>query len=239
MTDRTRVIALAAMVAAAVFLCLGLAIDASGLRPPFWVTAPSAMAVFGGLFALYDRWLWRRSFGGFRISLVPDLSGKWVGEIGIEEGERRPEEGFEGVPCFVSVTQTWSKIRIDFETPFSRSCSSMASITDQELHYEYTVERKEGSHYPPDMKTHHGVARLHSIGEWHKLEGDFYNDQYYQRSGPYRLARLDVSVPADEWLADQQLLRGSWKHAVAHSSSASSQGIGALFARLLRWPWSR
>jgi hypothetical protein len=236
MTDRPRVIALAAMTAAAIFLCIGLAIDASGIRPPFWFTIPSAMAVFGVLFGLYDRALWRWSVGWVRLSRVPDLNGHWGGEVSIREGERRAEEGLEGIPCFVSIVQTWSKIRVDFETPFSRSYSSMASVSDQEFHYEYTVERKEGAQYPSGMKTHHGVARLHSRGDWQTLEGDFYNDECYPRSGPYSLARLAPSVRADEWLRAQQVLRARGEDAVARRWFAPSLRAWAWLVMRLRGP---
>lgn len=199
MTDRTRAIEYGAFVAVVIFAAIGLAIQATAWRPPFWLATPSATAIFGLVFAGYDRYLWQRAPLGIRLSPVPNLNGNWGGFIDILEGPRRDEEGLRDVPCFVRITQTWTKISVEFETPFTRSESKMAWLDPRHLHYEYSVEPKEGTEYPADMQTHGGMARLYST-DWQTLEGYFFNDQYYQRFGKYNLRRLKSNETTDDIL---------------------------------------
>jgi hypothetical protein len=202
MTDRPRVIGATALVAALAFLLVGLTMDAIGWRPSYWVSTPSAVAIFGVLFGLYDRRLWRLSMAGFRLSQVPDLNGIWGGTVEILVGVRRREEE-PTVDCAVTIRQTWSKIQIDFETEFSSSRSSMAAFNDSDLHYEFTADRKAGTDFPRGMNTHHGLARLKGVAGWRELHGDFFNDPLYPRSGPYHLRPLPRGVQPEEWLAER------------------------------------
>lgn len=45
------------------------------------ISAVSAFTIFGALFYVYDRFIWRKTLGPFRLSPVPNFSGMWVGYI--------------------------------------------------------------------------------------------------------------------------------------------------------------
>src|SRR6266550_2643054 len=52
------------------------------LSVPWWVDAPSSMAFYGALYALFDRYLWRNSLV-HKLGLVriPNLTGRWRGYL--------------------------------------------------------------------------------------------------------------------------------------------------------------
>ncbi|HEU4975759.1 MAG TPA: hypothetical protein VFT50_11760 [Baekduia sp.] len=208
MVDRTRAIFIAALAGVVIFAAIGYGIEKSAWQPPFWLTTPSAGLFFGLFFGMYDRVLWRKSIFGFPLSQVPDLRGRWTGEISIEAGPRRREEQLlENIPCFVTVTQSWTRMVVRFETPFSTSVSSMAAILDGEFHYEYAVQPKVGTSYPKDMNNHGGMARMRFDARLPKrMSGHFFNDQNYQRFGRYELRRDRRHRNAESWFAAHQQL---------------------------------
>jgi len=70
------------------------------------------------------------------------------------------------------------------------------------LRYYYHAERKTGT-VLEDMEPHSGLARLLPKNRsWSVLEGDFFNDQGYQRWGAYHLKRSDDPIEVERWLAD-------------------------------------
>src|SRR5216683_3282170 len=50
------------------------------LSMPWWVDAPSSMAFYGALYALFDKYLWRNRLV-CKLGLVrtPNLTGRWRG----------------------------------------------------------------------------------------------------------------------------------------------------------------
>src|SRR5258707_13555336 len=48
----------------------------------WWVDAPSSMAYYGALYALFDRYLWRNSFvRKLGLVRIPNLTGRWAGDL--------------------------------------------------------------------------------------------------------------------------------------------------------------
>jgi hypothetical protein len=238
MIDRTKAIRLSSVAGVVVFALIGVAIQASGWRPPFWITTPSAAAIFGLVFTAYDRQLWRRKIHRTRLSAVPNLAGTWVGEITIAGGPTRPEEvtGPHDPPevrCHVFIDQTWSKISVKFETHFTTSESAMASITADTLSYEYTVEPKVGARYPETVHRHSGMASLRfeykagSTTEIKEMHGHFYNDQHYHRYGKYELRRDKTEMAARAWIPQPSHLEDHARSSDARDALGAEAGPGA------------
>jgi len=82
------------------------------------VAAPSAIGFAGIFYALFDRFLWDRFF--FRkIFKITDFSGRWCGYIVNRNGYSKRNRLFEKVvdefiPIELVITQTFSKIQINF-----------------------------------------------------------------------------------------------------------------------------
>jgi hypothetical protein len=191
--SRVKVVFWIAIASVAVSIGVGAALKAVSFVPPEFAAPPAVATVFAILFAIYDRWVWRLKPFGKRVSKIPDLRGDWHGTIDIREGDKSATGTYE---CQASIRQTWNRIAIEFKTDFSKSHSTLASLTTDgsapaALRYEYDVSTISGAKLPTDWGTrHYGVAHLNPAEpEWSKLEGKYYNDDDYQRWGVYKLER--------------------------------------------------
>jgi hypothetical protein len=179
------------LAAASVALSVGIGWLAHELDVPTFIAPPAGTVVFGVVFWLFDRYLWRAGVRGRNISRIPNLRGTWQGEIEIRKG-RGTEQTSETFTCTVQIRQTWREISIQFSTSFTESKSVMASLGPRDggsLNYEYDVKQRPGAAPGNDrVNRHFGTAHLSPQNDaWTALEGSFYNDQDYQRWGPYEL----------------------------------------------------
>lgn len=157
------------------------------LHVPTFIAPPAGTAVFGVLFLLFDKFIWRLGSRTRNVSGIPNLRGTWKGGIDVRD-TCKPDEPPTGQDCTVKIKQTWTRISIDFKTNATKSSSVMASFgsTDQgNLHYEYDVEPLER-----EPVRHCGTAHLEPAStDWSYLSGKFYNDEQHQRWGLYHLKR--------------------------------------------------
>lgn len=131
----------------------------------------SFVGTFGALMFVYDKWLWKKSCFGVRLSPVPDYSGTWKGVI------KSCHNGGIEIECTLTIKQTWSEIVCKLTTDSSCSYSTAASICTKEGLNEGLVWRyinTPRNDCRPDMQMHHGVtkAKMNIKGE---LECDYYN----------------------------------------------------------------
>src|SRR5260370_35924827 len=80
--ERRIVPLLLALVAIALAWATSKFLAAAHLSFPWWADAPSSMAFYGALYALFDRYLWRNTFvrkGG--LVRIPNLTGPWGGYL--------------------------------------------------------------------------------------------------------------------------------------------------------------
>jgi SMODS-associating 2TM, beta-strand rich effector domain len=163
---------------------------------PTAVAPPTALTLFGAIFALFNLLLWRLAIRGHTLGQIPDLHGTWQGTIDIREG--RDGEPSATIPCTVEIKQNWSRISIEFKTENTHSSSVMASLrpwNEGGLHYEYDVGTdrgaKRGESPTADAERHYGTAQLLPSDEtWEEMTGKFYNDEAFQRWGKYKLTRV-------------------------------------------------
>lgn len=198
----------AAIVAAVIVLLLALPFPHLGTQPSAWGGVLIASALASLIFAGFEKRAWRwRATALVPHFTMPDLSGRWGGELVITKGNEGDDVG---VPlcCRVAIRQDWSRIAIDLETDVSKSWSVMANVDTRktgddvhyELHYEYYVIPRSDA--PPEMAEkvelvdpHYGTAHLKfQSGRWLRvgstgLRGIWFNDQHFQRWGEIRLKR--------------------------------------------------
>lgn len=158
---------------------------------PWWMEAPSILSVYGTGYWMYDRWLWKKTLFGFRLSHIPNCNGTWYGPIYSSHDSGFQSEGM------VSIHQTWSKILIEFESTTSNSLSRMASFniapgSSHGLIYEYTSDPR--SHAEPAMHAHRGLAFLKLSQSSNRLEGDYYTGRDRSTQGTIKMHLVSCDV---------------------------------------------
>ncbi len=189
-TERKMVVVYLTITGVLLAYALNRLLQVTGLTVPWFVDAPSVMGFFGGLYWVFDRYLWK--LGWMRsISLVrvPDLNGKWSGEV---------HSSFSQLPTQINVNveicQTWTALLVKMDSGVSHSKSVMGAIFvgddgSSTLTYEYSNEPRALA--LDTMHAHRGTAYLvlkkHDNREL--LEGDYYAGRDRQNVGQITLER--------------------------------------------------
>ncbi len=179
-----------AISAGIVFLILSLVdiAKASGLNvnlPPTALSLIGAGAVYGALYWLLDRYLWRRKPIGLLLK-VPDLAGTWnVQGTPLHSSAALPWEGR------ITIVQSWDKLRIHLKTKQSSSDSLSAALQHDSaigyvLMYHY---RNQPGVTERDMAPHHGFAELTFAADGLSATGDYFNGRGRNTFGTMKLIR--------------------------------------------------
>lgn len=121
----------------------GLSSFVKGL--PFYIAPLSALAVFWGLYFIFDHWVWRWPIIRY-VHGIPYIGGEWKGKISWTNANKEQEES----PVTAIVEQTWSKIRFDVNSDQATSFVRCASIYNTEssrkgLLFVYDLRDRKGS----------------------------------------------------------------------------------------------
>jgi SMODS-associating 2TM, beta-strand rich effector domain len=142
------------------------------LSLPWWVDAPSLMAMYGVLYALFDKYLWRNALvTKFGLVKIPNLAGRWHGYL---------FSSFDGHVkrhlLVINIFQSWTQITIFLTTAtsMSRSCAAVIQVGDPEgvaLIYQY--QNQPLATAMRTMHMHYGTAMLRVSNDG-CLIGDYY-----------------------------------------------------------------
>ncbi|MFG2109935.1 Cap15 family cyclic dinucleotide receptor domain-containing protein [Micromonospora chersina] len=187
-SSRTRTLILFLAVAA-ILLAWGLGRVLRGLdvTPPWWLDTPAVVGLYGILWQLYDRRLWRLRVGDQTLSGIPDYNGAWGGWV------HSSHDGAKRYAARLTIRQTSSRILVELRTDGSRSVSHMAMLcagpgSAEGLQYIYAnwpihVPLPATTTPQPDhpavlaMHPHQGVSRL-LLRPDGTLEGDYQTDRH-------------------------------------------------------------
>jgi SMODS-associating 2TM, beta-strand rich effector domain len=207
--NRVTVISVLGTFAAIIAAGIVLLVPHLGTQLSAWSGVLIASALGTLILAGFEKraWHWRAA-AKVPHCTMPDLSGRWSGNIVITKGKEGEDVGVP-LDCRIEIKQDWSRIAIDFETDVSRSWSVMANVDNREtdgalhheLHYEYYVIPKPDA--PPELAKevelidpHYGTAQLKVLGPdpWQRkssteLKGIWFNDQHFERWGTINLTR--------------------------------------------------
>ncbi len=142
------------------------------LSMPWWVDAPSSMAFYGVLYALFDKYLWRNSLV-CKLGLVrtPNLTGRWRGFLITSfDGHAKRHD------LMINIFQSWTQISVFLTTTtsISRRCAAVIQIDDPEgvsLIYQY--QNQPLANAMRTMHMHYGTAMLR-VSNCACLVGDYY-----------------------------------------------------------------
>lgn len=154
--------------------------------PPTILSLVGAGAVYGALYWLFDRRIWKVSLLA-KLLKVPDLSGKW-------ECTGYPVNSPSAVPWKGSATiiQSWDRLRVHIETPNSVSDSLSAALLYDEavgfrLMYHYcNTPRVTAQALAP----HHGFAELIFAPGEQSAAGDYFNGRGRNTFGTMALTKI-------------------------------------------------
>lgn len=129
--------------------------------------------VFGILFLLFNKFIWRISRLRGVIG-IPDISGSWALKGQSFDVENQPKYSWEGM---IEITQCYEKITVFLKTSQSSSQSVSAAIVDEgragwRLIYSYRNQPKPGE---ADMNAHLGHCELLFSDDLSAAEGHYFN----------------------------------------------------------------
>ena len=145
---------------------------ATHLSVPWWLDAPSLMAIYGTLYTLFDKYLWRmRLASKLGLVKVPNLAGLWYGYlIASYDGHAKRRK------LIINIFQSWTQITVYLTTAtsMSRSCAAVIQVGDPEgvaLIYQY--QNQPLADATKTMHMHYGTAMLRVYSDGF-LAGDYY-----------------------------------------------------------------
>lgn len=180
-SDRSR----APIIFAVISVVIAIWIHSRNLPVPWWVETPSYMAIYGIIYQVYERFLWRWFSG------IPDLRGTWKGMI------RSNYNGGTGIPASLHIQQNWKHICVRIKTGDSWSSSTMAALnTDSArepgLKYEYLNEPNIRS--VSTMQIHRGTARMRLLPDKVRLEGEYYTGRERMNTGSLEFKHVSRKI---------------------------------------------
>jgi hypothetical protein len=152
------------------------------LLPPI-----GAGVVFGVLYWLFDRHVWRHPFVAKALG-VPDLAGTWLCEGQTINPDKSKGYVWEGR---VTIVQSWDKIRVHLKTSQSGSDSTTAALLRDEaegfrLFYTYKNQPRADQ---AELQSHRGSAELVFASDLKSAEGEYFNGLGRFTFGTLKLTR--------------------------------------------------
>jgi hypothetical protein len=139
---------------------------------PWWLDAPSSLAFYGVLYALFDTYLWRTGLvSKLGLSRIPNLAGRWNGYLISSFDGHAKRHNF-----VINVFQTWTQLGVFLTTAtsISRSCTAVIQVDDPDgvvLVYQY--QNQPLTDAMKTMHMHYGTAVL-KVSDGDCLSGEYY-----------------------------------------------------------------
>jgi hypothetical protein len=164
---------------------------------PTWLPVPSVVAIYGILFGLFNRFIWKWKITGYPgIVKTPNLNGVW------NTVSRSSFNGFsKDYAGTLEIHQTWTEISLFFDGEKASSQSVMAAVsfinqTRFTLEWEYLSRKK--SQFADKDYMHYGLTRLQLESRNKQeviLKGDYFTDSHRQYFGEMIIKKGLVSLP--------------------------------------------
>lgn len=159
--------------------------------PPFLFHV-SGMALFGVLWTLFNGWIWKTWVLQKTLVRVPNLKGKWVGQLTTSHDDHSEERSVT-----IQIQQSWTAISIRFSNDQSKSQSLNASIMVGNrdavvLSYEYINEPNYDA--VDSMKMHRGFTRFELSPDHSCLTGQYFTGRERHSFGTLRFHKVHENL---------------------------------------------
>jgi predicted pore-forming effector associated with SMODS systems len=188
-TFHPTLIALISLVSIALALLIGYFANQVSRLLGIPLSGVSAISIFGLLWLLFDRCLWKVGFVR-SVLLVPDLNGTWkcTGRT-VTKGTEKVDYQWEAT---ITICQSWSKMLVRQETSQSGSKSVAASLYHEgdkryRLIYHYTNDPKPSE---LELRRHSGLTDLLFDTSVKTAQGRYFTDGDRLTVGEMSLTRI-------------------------------------------------
>lgn len=158
---------------------------------PEWIPVPSVLAVYGLLFGLFNKYIWRwKLLRAIGLISTPDLNGEWDMISNSSKTEQKIQ--YQGK---LYIDQTWTEINIYFDGNIATSNSLMASINflnHKKFSIEWEYLSKKKPEHAEEEYMHYGITRLELVlGESSGtiLKGDYFTDRSRNNYGDVEITK--------------------------------------------------
>ncbi len=161
---------------------------------PWWFDAPSSLGFYAGLYALFDKYLWRkRLVRKMGLSGTPILAGLWYGFLtsSFDTHAKRHD-------VLVEIFQSWTQISILLRTMTSVSASRVAAMEtsgSEGVPVIYEYENQPLPDAPKTMHIHYGTAMLRFSND-DNFTGEYHAGRDRQTFGRIACWKVNRSRPA-------------------------------------------
>ena len=157
---------------------LGLIHFISKYDAPDIITIPTPFVIFGGLYLLFEKVLWKFKIFSFVIK-TPNLNGDWQGQY---------ESSYKGmiIPAVLKIKQSWTKAEIISINGDTQSNSSMAGIFTKgggEISLKFEYNNDSNACMKDGRPSHGGFTNLKLDTKEKILHGSYYTDRNRQTYG--------------------------------------------------------
>lgn len=157
---------------------------------PFYIELPSIPAVYGFLFLLFDKYLWKKPlFRTLGIVVADDLNGKWEGKVKSSYDKHQTE-----IKAVLTIEQTATRIKICGLFDKSKSVSVHENFSRSELDNKVALFyffRNEPSYDAVEtMAIHEGSAKLIHDESNDTLSGYYYSGRDRNNHGTIEVKRI-------------------------------------------------
>lgn len=192
--ERTNVTIVLFLISFGICYLLNFVFNYFNISIPLYIESPTPFFVFGLLYKAFDKCLWKAKWIRFPLDInTPDLNGTWKGEYESSYKSDDCENGTKKGKVNMTITQSWTRIRIVSENEKSNSYSQLAGICVNHgkgivLKFEY--ENDSDRNLEDTMNLHTGFTALKYDEKIDVLEGTYYTDRNRRTFGTVKYKRV-------------------------------------------------
>jgi hypothetical protein len=161
----------------------------NGYSIPWWLDAPSPIAIAFIFYEFFDKFFWKWSiFKKLGLVKIPNISGNWEGSLHTSHMDQE-------YPVNVTIAQSWTEMCMSLTTDQSESqtrTSSIIVLNSMEPILSYTYLSEPSSRAVGTMHSHLGTGIL-KLKTNDKLMGEYYTGRDRLTFGSIQLRRIPES----------------------------------------------
>jgi hypothetical protein len=190
--ERKNVIVFLVLLSTGTAVLVSYVLNIYSISIPNWAEGPSILFVFGILYTIFKRRIWRaKLLHNFGVVKTPVLAGRWTGfVISSHDGHKERRD------VTAQINQDWTDLVVKLKGRDSHSFSISATLlTGDEKLLSYEYQNEPHAHAPETMHSHRGQTRLTISEDLNQMDGDYYSGRDRQNFGLLHLKRSAQAHP--------------------------------------------